>query len=161
MNSLQKDVLAFMRQNKYPLPECPVFPPEKSIKLYKDLIEEETIEWYQAIDNQDLVEYIDALVDLIYVTLNAVIGAGIDMTPFWDEVQRSNMSKMWTEEEINSPCFDIETMVSLKVDNNLPRCYIVKDSENHKTLKSPSYIPANLKAILQHQIENGNNFHHH
>lgn len=36
---------------------------------------------------------IDGLVDLVYVTLGAAVAWGIDLDPFFEEVQRANMSK--------------------------------------------------------------------
>lgn len=42
---------------------------------------------------RDLLEAIDGMVDTIVVVLGTAIEMGIDLDPFWDEVQRANMSK--------------------------------------------------------------------
>lgn len=39
-------------------------------------------------------EIIDGLVDLLYVTIGSAVEAGVDLDPFWDEVQRANISKV-------------------------------------------------------------------
>ena len=41
----------------------------------------------------DWVSMVDGLCDLLYVTLGSFVSMGIDPTPFFDEVHRSNMSK--------------------------------------------------------------------
>lgn len=46
---------------------------------------------------QDIVKMIDGLCDLIYVTIGAAVQMGIDLEPFWDEVQRTNMAKVGGE----------------------------------------------------------------
>jgi hypothetical protein len=42
----------------------------------------------------DWPEMIDALCDIIYVTMGAACAMGIDLDPFFDEVHRSNMAKV-------------------------------------------------------------------
>lgn len=58
-----------------------------------DLMEEELMEYKAAVHNEDVLEMIDALCDLLYVTYGAAVAAGIDLQPFYDEVQRANMEK--------------------------------------------------------------------
>ena len=41
-----------------------------------------------------LVEVLDAVCDIIVVALNTPILLGVDLEPFFDEVQRSNMTKV-------------------------------------------------------------------
>jgi predicted HAD superfamily Cof-like phosphohydrolase len=43
--------------------------------------------------DQSIIQTLDGICDLIYVTLGAALEFGIDLEPFWDEVQRSNMEK--------------------------------------------------------------------
>ncbi len=70
------------------------FPSEKIIKLRLNLIQEELDEFDQALKNQDLKEVADALTDILYVTYGAGHSFGIDLDKCFEEVQRSNMSKL-------------------------------------------------------------------
>ena len=70
------------------------FPSEKIIKLRYNLIKEELDEFEQAIKDQDIKEVADALTDILYVTYGAGHAFGIDLNKCFDEVQRSNMSKL-------------------------------------------------------------------
>ena len=64
------------------------------MKLRYNLIKEELDEFEQAIKDQDLKEVADALTDILYVTYGAGHAFGIDLNKCFDEVQRSNMSKL-------------------------------------------------------------------
>ena len=70
------------------------FPSDKIVKLRYDLIKEELDEFAQAIKDKDIVEVADSLTDILYVTYGAGIAFGIDLDKCFDEVQRSNMSKL-------------------------------------------------------------------
>ena len=70
------------------------FPSEKIIRLRYDLIKEELDEFDQALKDKDLKEVADALTDILYVTYGAGHAFGIDLDKCFDEVQRSNMSKL-------------------------------------------------------------------
>ena len=67
---------------------------EKINKLRIDLIDEELNELKVAINNKDLKEAIDALTDILYVTYGAGHAFGVNLDECFDEVQRSNMSKL-------------------------------------------------------------------
>lgn len=58
------------------------------------LIDEEAAEFARAVADGDVVEMIDALCDLLYVTYGAAVSLGVDLEPFFDEVHRSNMAKV-------------------------------------------------------------------
>ena len=73
------------------------FPSEKIIKLPLNLIQEELDEFEQALKNKDLKEVADALTDILYVTYGAGHAFGIDLDKCFEEVQRSNMSKLGEE----------------------------------------------------------------
>ena len=72
--------------------------PELSTKkinaLRISLIEEELEELKDAIKNNDLKEAVDALTDILYVTYGAGHAFGVNLDKCFDEVQRSNMSKL-------------------------------------------------------------------
>jgi len=70
------------------------FSTDKINQLRCDLIEEELNELKEAMNNKDLVEVADALTDLLYVTYGAGHAFGIDLDQCFDEVQKSNMSKL-------------------------------------------------------------------
>ena len=70
------------------------FPSDKIIKLRLNLIQEELDELDQALKNRDLKEVADALTDILYVTYGAGHAFGIDLDKCFEEVQRSNMSKL-------------------------------------------------------------------
>ena len=67
---------------------------EKINKLRVSLINEELEEFKDAIKNNDLKEAADALTDILYVTYGAGHAFGVNLDKCFDEVQRSNMSKL-------------------------------------------------------------------
>ena len=67
---------------------------DKINNLRISLIDEELEEFRNAIKNNDLKEAADALTDILYVTYGAGHAFGIDLDKCFDEVQRSNMSKL-------------------------------------------------------------------
>ena len=70
------------------------FPSEKIIQLRYELIKEELEELNQAINDKDLKEIADALTDILYVTYGAGHAFGINLDRCFEEVQKSNMSKL-------------------------------------------------------------------
>ena len=67
---------------------------EDSEALLIKPLEKELSELKEAINNQDIKEVADALTDILYVTYGAGHAFGIDLDKCFDEVQRSNMSKL-------------------------------------------------------------------
>ena len=72
----------------------PVLPDSNVRELRKKLLIEELEEYLEGEENNDIVEIADALADLIYVALGAAISYGIPIDAVFEEVQRSNMSKL-------------------------------------------------------------------
>ena len=70
------------------------FSDAKTNKLRIDLIKEELEELTQAMNDKNLLEVADALTDILYVTYGAGHAFGIDLDKCFDEVQKSNMSKL-------------------------------------------------------------------
>ena len=62
--------------------------------LYVNLIEEEFKELKEAINNNDTVETLDALVDILVVTIGAIHSAGFDAEGAWKEVMATNFAKV-------------------------------------------------------------------
>ena len=70
------------------------FPDKKIVQLRYDLIKEELEEFNEAIKDKDMTEIADALTDILYVTYGAGHAFGIDLDECFNEVQKSNMSKI-------------------------------------------------------------------
>jgi predicted HAD superfamily Cof-like phosphohydrolase len=93
--------------------------------LYLGLIEEEAEELNQAIRNQDRVEILDALIDMLVVTIGAIHSAGFDAEGAWKEVMKTNFAKI-----------DKKTGKVVK-------------REDGKVLKPDGWEPPNLKPFLK------------
>ena len=99
------------------------FPGEKITNLRSKLIEEELSELKEAIENKDITEVADALTDILYVTYGAGHAFGINLDKCFDEVQKSNMSKLGLN---GKPIYN----------------------EIGKVMKGPNYFKPNLKKYL-------------
>ncbi len=84
----------FMKTFGQEVKSKPSLSTEKINKLRIDLIKEELEELKEAMNNKDLLEVADALTDILYVTYGAGHAFGIDLDKCFDEVQKSNMSKL-------------------------------------------------------------------
>ena len=62
--------------------------------MYLRLIEEEGGELADAIKDNDVVEQLDALLDIIVVSIGAINSLGVDAEGAWNEVMRTNMAKI-------------------------------------------------------------------
>ena len=67
---------------------------EDQYDLYLNLIKEEAAELQTAVDACDPVEQLDALIDILVVTIGAIHSAGFDAEGAWKEVMRSNFAKI-------------------------------------------------------------------
>ncbi len=67
---------------------------EKINALRISLIQEELDELTKAIKEKDVLEVADALTDILYVTYGAGHAFGINLDKCFEEVQKSNMSKL-------------------------------------------------------------------
>jgi len=65
--------------------------------LYLKLIQEEVSELQTAVDNNDIVEQLDALIDILVVIIGAIHSGGFDAEGAWKEVMRSNFAKIDSE----------------------------------------------------------------
>ena len=95
-------------------------------KLRFDLMKEENEEYFEAANNNDLVEVADALGDMLYILCGTIIEHGLQhkVEAVFNEIQRSNMSKLG--------------------DNGEP---IYRD--DGKVLKGPNYFKPNIQEILE------------
>ena len=67
---------------------------QEQFKLYLGLIEEEYKELKEAINNHDQLETLDALIDILVVTVGAIHSAGYDAEGAWKEVMATNFAKI-------------------------------------------------------------------
>ena len=93
MTNFEK-VKIFMKTFGQEVKEKSSFSSDKINELRVNLIKEELEVLKIAIDSKNLVEVADALTDILYVTYGAGHAFGIDLDKCFDEVQKSNMSKL-------------------------------------------------------------------
>jgi predicted HAD superfamily Cof-like phosphohydrolase len=62
--------------------------------MYLKLIDEETGELHQAVLTNDRIEQLDALIDILVVTIGAIHSAGFDAEDAWKEVMATNFAKI-------------------------------------------------------------------
>ena len=117
-------VKTFMSTYGQDVKENASFPEKQIVQLRIDLIEEELNELKEAINNNDIVEVADALTDILYVTYGAGHSFGVDLDKCFDEVQRSNMSKLG---EDGKPIYN----------------------DSGKVMKGPNYFAPDLKKIIE------------
>jgi predicted HAD superfamily Cof-like phosphohydrolase len=86
-------------------------------KLYLDLIKEEFNELTDAVEANDPVEQLDALLDIIVVTIGALHSGGFEGEKAWKEVMRSNFDKI---DKLSGKVKKREDGKVLKPDNWLP-----------------------------------------
>ena len=96
MTNFEK-VKIFMQTFGQEIKENAEFPSERITKLRTDLIEEELSELQIAIKNKNIKEVADALTDILYVTYGAGHSFGINLDDCFNEVQKSNMSKLGSD----------------------------------------------------------------
>ena len=73
---------------------CDQAPSEANYKMYLDLIREETGELEDAIADNDRIEQLDALVDILVVTIGAIRAGGMNAEGAWKEVMDTNFAKI-------------------------------------------------------------------
>ena len=98
---------------------------EQQFNMYLGLIEEEADELGTAIEQHDPVETLDALIDILVVTIGAIHSMGADAEGAWKEVMRTNFAKI-----------DKETGK-------------VRKREDGKVLKPAGWTPPDLKPYLE------------
>lgn len=94
MTKQQTQVLQFMRAFQQHLEVYPNVPPTDEQTLRKLLVIEECAELTDAINSGDIVQIAKESADVMYVVLGLANTYGFDLEPVFDEVHRSNMSKV-------------------------------------------------------------------
>lgn len=147
------DVAAFHKTFRLPVPESPGLPSDDRCQLRINLLQEELDELKEAIAAQDLVGIADALADLQYVLSGAVLefGLGSKFKALFDEVQRSNMSKVCQDH--NEAQMTIEHYIqrdgTIGFIEESDGKYLVYRQTDKKVLKSVGYSSAQLAKILE------------
>ena len=67
---------------------------EKQFSMYVKLIDEEHRELLEATLAEDPIEQLDALIDILVVTIGAIHSMGADGEGAWKEVMRTNFEKI-------------------------------------------------------------------
>ena len=101
----------------------PTWPDFNTRELRLELIQEELDELSDAIADRDMIQIADALTDLLYVVYGAGHTFGLDLDECFQEVHRSNMSKLG---ENGRPIY----------------------REDGKVMKGPSFFEPDLEGIL-------------
>lgn len=107
---------------------CDQQPNEANYKMYLDLIQEEYTELFDAYHANDRVEQLDALIDILVVTMGAIRAGGFDGEGAWQEVMRTNFAK---------------------IDPDTGK---VRKREDGKVLKPEGWQPPNLTPYLEKEL---------
>jgi predicted HAD superfamily Cof-like phosphohydrolase len=97
----------------------------EQFQLYGNLIVEEVTEFGLAVSQNDKIEILDALVDILVVTIGAIHSLGADAEGAWKEVMMTNFAKI-----------DKETGK-------------VRKRDDGKVLKPVGWEPPNLEPFLK------------
>ena len=145
VNEVEEFNRTFGKPNNYK----PTIPEKKEWQFVYDFVLEELEEYREACERGDIVEILDALCDIAYVSLgNGTMLHGLKdkIWPAYQEVQASNMSKACqTEEEAK------ETVTKRSKEQN-EEChyekvgdrYVVYRSRDRKVMKSVNYFRPDL-----------------
>ena len=98
---------------------------EDKNKLRFNLMKEENEEYFEAANNNDMVEVADALGDMLYILCGTIIEHGMEhkIDEIFREIQNSNMSKLGAD---GIPIY----------------------REDGKVLKGPNYFKPDIEGIL-------------
>lgn len=118
-----------------------------------DFISEELDELKEAVEKNDIIGILDAILDITYVGLgngSLVFGIKDKIQPGYAEVQASNLSKICKTIE------EAEETVRVRSEQQGEPChyekigeeYVVYRSSDMKVMKSISYFPPNLKQFF-------------
>lgn len=116
------DVRALFRAFEQPIPTRCGWPDDATVRLRRKLIQEEHGETIDALAARDFPEFVDGCVDLMVVTLGALVACGVDPGPVWRAVQQANLTKA------GGPV-----------------------SSDGKRMKPPGFVPPDVATLLREQ----------
>ncbi|MFZ3014621.1 MAG: MazG nucleotide pyrophosphohydrolase domain-containing protein [Nitrospira sp.] len=122
MTDEQAMVEAFHTKFEIVTQTTPMDVSEETKHLRVRLIQEEFDELKEAMASGNLAEVAKEMADLLYVTYGTAVSYGIDMEPVFQEVHRSNLSKIGGYKRADG-----------------------------KWVKPPTYSPANIEPIVEAQ----------
>mgnify|MGYP003974323539 FL=1 len=145
VNEVETFNATFNKPNNYE----PTIPEEKEWKFVYDFVLEELEEYRQACEKGDIVEILDALCDIAYVSLgNGTMLHGLKdkIWPAYEEVQASNMSKSCSTEK------EAMETVTLRSKEQNELChfepvedrFVVYRTRDRKVMKSINYFRPDL-----------------
>lgn len=126
MYKAQEQVRDFHKRFGCTINEVPTIPALTDAILRTDLIQEELDEFAKAYLQGNLTEVADALGDILYVVLGSAVTFGIDLEPIFEEIHKSNLSKVWEDGEVHR-------------------------REDGKILKPPTFKKPDIKPLLEGQ----------
>ena len=138
----------------------PTIPKRKEWQFVYDFVLEELEEYREACERGDIVEILDALCDITYVSLgNGAMLHGLKdkVWPAYQEVQASNMSKSCSDKT------EAESTVKVRSAEQGEPChyekvgdrFVVYRTRDKKVMKSINYFRPNLKKYFtEEEIDN-------
>lgn len=118
MNKAQNMVFDYHMKMGFTIGYHPVMISQAQVKDRSDILQKEVNELRVALEAEDLVEVADGIGDALYVLYGTAIACGLDMTRIFEEIHRSNMTK------------------------------IPPPTSTGKAIKGENYSPPNLKFVL-------------
>lgn len=136
---------------------------ETIVKLKRQIkfVVEEALEMQEAADEDDIIEILDALQDLRFVSDQVAVyleSLGIDLEGSWKEVVRSNNSKFTDDPFVATSSQrhyldkGICTQVEQTFDSEGKMVYIIKRQEDGKVLKPLCFSPPDLKPFVPEEF---------
>ena len=138
----------------------PTIPKKEEWEFVYNFVLEELEEYREACERGDIVEVLDALCDITYVSLgNGAMLHGLKdkIWPAYQEVQASNLSKACSSEE------EARATVTLRAEEQGEPChyekvgnkYIVYRSRDRKVMKNINYFRPDLKQFFtENELKN-------
>ena len=134
----------------------PTIPEKKEWQFVYDFILEELEEYKVACENGDIVEVLDALCDIAYVSLgNGTMLHGLKdkIWPAYLEVQGSNMSKACSSEEEAQATVELRSKEQKEPCHyeKVGRYYIVYRTRDKKVMKNINYYRPDLSQFFTNE----------
>ena len=131
----------------------PIIPEKKEWQFVYDFVLEELEEYKEACEKGDIVEILDALCDIAYVSLgNGTMLHGLKdkIWPAYQEVQASNMSKACTTQEEAVRTVEVRSKEQGEPCHweQVGDMYIVYRTRDRKVMKSLTYFRPDLKQFF-------------